>query len=118
MKAALLVVINWLKQFFEDNTGGSSTMRAMFWLWMIVMCFNVTYVNLKDHKLEMIDGGYVSITAMLAAAKVGQRIWGEPNDTTTPTPPITPPPVKPPVVPAPAPKPPVVAAPVSSSVKV
>ena len=52
-------------------------MRAMFWLWMFTLCFNLTYVTIKNKTLTSFDSSLVTITLGLAAAKAGQRIWGE-----------------------------------------
>lgn len=79
----------WFKSFFSEETGGSTT-RALNWIWMITLCINLTLVtsfNIYKHRndtnftaqLPPIEAtsGYVALTTVLLAAKVGQRIWGE-----------------------------------------
>jgi hypothetical protein len=74
--------IQWFKTFFEDNSNGASTMRAMFWLWMIILSFNVTYVNIKAGELKPIPDSYIVLTMGIIGGKVIQRI-GEKGDTLT-----------------------------------
>lgn len=79
----------WFKSFFSEETGGSTT-RALNWIWMITLCLNLTIItsyNIYKHKADAAyeaklppieaTSGYVAITSLLLAAKVGQRIWGE-----------------------------------------
>ncbi len=83
----------WFKGFFSE-TDGPSTTRALNWIWLICLCCNLTFLTVygtlktKVPTLPPIEAtsGYVVITSLLLAAKVGQRIWGEnPVDGTTNT---------------------------------
>ena len=67
----------------SDNAGGFSSMRVAFLLWMLVVCFNWTYLSIKANKLEPLDGSIVTMTAALGIAKAAQRI-GEKADPETP----------------------------------
>lgn len=82
----------WTKEFFDDHTSGASMMRLMFALWMVTFCGVVAYVDIRAKTLVPIPDGYTFVTGLLAAAKVGQRMWGEkdtPSSATVPVPPIT-----------------------------
>ena len=74
--------IQWFKTFFEDNSSGASTMRAMFWLWMVILCFNITYIDIKAKELKTIPDSYIILTMGLIGGKVIQRL-GEKGDTLT-----------------------------------
>jgi len=67
-----------LKSFFEDNAEGYSMMRLVFFLWMLVLCFNVTLTTINAKELKPIDASYVTLTLGLAVAKAAQRM-GENN---------------------------------------
>lgn len=75
-------MIKWIREFFDDNTSGGSMMRLMFALWMVMFCSIVVYVDIKAKDLKPIPEGYIYITGLLAAAKVGQRMWGEKDNST------------------------------------
>lgn len=75
--------VKWTKEFFDDNTGGASLMRLMFAMWMVVFCSVMVFVDIKAKTLVPIPEGYIYITGLLAAAKVGQRMWGEKDTSTT-----------------------------------
>ena len=79
----------WFKDFFEDHTSGASIMRLVIMMWMITFCSIILYVDIRAKEIKPIDGSYVTITGLLAAAKVGQRMWGEKE---VPPSPGTPPP--------------------------
>ena len=74
----------WFKSFFSEEYGPSTT-RALNWIWMICLCGNLTFLTMygtlktKIPTLPPLEAtsGYVAITSLLLAAKVGQRIWGE-----------------------------------------
>ena len=66
------------KSFFEDNAEGYSMMRLVFFLWMLMLCFNITYSTIRNNKLEPIDASFVTLTLGLAAVKAAQR-FGENN---------------------------------------
>ena len=82
----------WFKSFFNEENGASTT-RLLNWIWILTLCSNLTFiviyntVKTKEAKLPPIEAtsGYVAITGLLLAAKVGQRIWGE-NPVTGQTP--------------------------------
>lgn len=87
MKALKTWVINtwaWFKSFFNEEVGASTT-RALNWMWMATLCFNLTFtvvhtaIKTGDAKLPPIEAtsGYVALTGLLLAAKVGQRVYGE-----------------------------------------
>lgn len=80
----------WIKEFFDDNTSGASMMRLMFALWMFTFCGIVAYVDITAKSLVPIPEGYTFITGLLAAAKIGQRMWGEKETPSNTTPPPTP----------------------------
>jgi tryptophan-rich sensory protein len=63
-----------LKSFFEDNAEGYSMMRLVFFLWMLVLCFNITYNTIHFKELKPIDSSYVTLTLGLAVAKAAQRM--------------------------------------------
>ena len=73
---------NWFKSFFNEQNG-SSTMRAMCWIWTLTFCFCIIFATafnaIKTHeaKLPPIDNAYIIITGIFMGSKVGQRIWGE-----------------------------------------
>ncbi len=69
----------------EDNSGGFSTMRLVFLLWMVVLCFNWTFASIKSGKMEPLDGSLVTLTAALAVTKTAQRIGEKPENETTET---------------------------------
>lgn len=69
--------IEWFKTFFDDNTSGASTTRALNWIWITMLVFNLTYISVSTKKLPDISNAYVLITTGLLAAKVGQRVFGE-----------------------------------------
>lgn len=62
-----------LKSFFEDNAEGYSMMRLVFFLWMLVLCFNVTFTTIHAKELKSIDASYVTLTLGLAVSKAAQR---------------------------------------------
>lgn len=80
------MILTQLKSFFEDNAEGYSMMRLIFFLWMLVLCFNVTYTTIQSKELKSIDASYVTLTLGLAVAKAAQRAVEN-----NPTPPIVPP---------------------------
>jgi hypothetical protein len=69
--------MNRFFSFFEDNTGGLSTMRAMFWLWLVILSFIIIWTSIHTKTIPSIDNSYITITGILSASKVGQRIFGE-----------------------------------------
>lgn len=66
--------MNWIKTFFEDNSGGASMMRLSCFLWILILCFNITYINLKAKEMKPIDASYVTMTLGLMAVKAAQRV--------------------------------------------
>lgn len=90
-------LFEWIKSFFSEESGPSTT-RLIAILWMVTLCFNLTFLTVyatvhdKDVKLPPLEAasGYVAITGLVLAAKVGQRVWGE-NPVTGGTPPQDPP---------------------------
>ena len=70
--------ITKLKSFFEDNAEGYSMMRLVFFLWMLVLCFNITFIAIQAKELKPLDSSYITLTLGLAVAKAAQRI-GENN---------------------------------------
>lgn len=71
--------MNWIKTFFEDNSGGASMMRLCCFLWILMLCFNLTYINLKSGEMKSIDASYVTLTLGLMAAKAAQRMGEKPE---------------------------------------
>jgi hypothetical protein len=69
----------------EDNSGGFSTMRFAFLLWLIVLCFNFTYTSVSSGKMVGLDASLVTLTAALAVTKTVQRFGEKADDTTPPT---------------------------------
>ena len=66
--------MNWIKTFFEDNGGGASMMRLCCLLWILMLCFNLTYTNLKAKEMKPIDSSYVTLTLGMMAVKAAQRV--------------------------------------------
>jgi hypothetical protein len=74
----------WFKSFFSEESGGSTT-RFLNWIWIFFLCGNLTFLTIYGTlKKETpilppmeATSGYVAITSLLLAAKVGQRVWGE-----------------------------------------
>jgi len=89
MKKWFLDTWEWFKGFFSEETG-SSTTRFLNWVWILFLCSNLTFIVLynairtHEAKLPPIEAtsGYITITGLLLAAKVGQKIWGENNPVT------------------------------------
>jgi tryptophan-rich sensory protein len=67
-----------IKSFFEDNADGYSMMRLVFFLWILVLGFNITYTTICSKELKPLDASYVTLTLGLAVSKAAQRL-GENN---------------------------------------
>jgi hypothetical protein len=65
---------SWFATFFDDNTGGESTTRALAWIWMLFLVGNLTFITIHNKALPTIETSYVTVTGIVLAAKVGQRI--------------------------------------------
>lgn len=80
----------WFRSFFDEENGASTT-RALNWIWLLTFCGCLTFIVIynayktKEAKLPPIDSSYIILTSTFLAAKVGQRIWGEPSSTTITT---------------------------------
>ena len=72
--------MEWLKSMLEDNSGGTSTMRVCLLMWMLVLCFNITYGTIKEKPFP-ITGELVALTACVLGAKAVQR-FGEKTEIT------------------------------------
>jgi hypothetical protein len=89
----------WLISIFDANPDSPSTTRILAWLWTLTLCggilFCIAFDAISKREVEMpkLDSSYIAITGIYLAAKVGQKIWGEPPCPTPPATPITPPPV-------------------------
>ena len=59
----------------EDNSGGASTMRAIVLIWVITMCFNLTYGTITKQPFT-IDNNLMTMTIGIVGAKAVQR-FGE-----------------------------------------
>jgi hypothetical protein len=91
----------WLKSIFDANPDSPSTVRVLAWIWTLTLCggilFCIAFDAVAKREVEMpkLDSSYIAITGIYLAAKVGQKIWGEPTPGTTPAqpaiPPVTPP---------------------------
>ncbi len=81
---------SWFKSFFSEESGGSTT-RLLNWVWTFTLCLSLLFVigygtvKTKEAKLPEIPMGYITLTGLFLAAKVGQRIWGENTATITTT---------------------------------
>jgi len=72
----------WFKSFFSEEDGASTT-RLLNWVWVFTLCFSLLFVTVfnsvknNDIQLPDIPTGYLALTGLFLAAKVGQRVWGE-----------------------------------------
>jgi len=65
--------------FFEDNSGGFSTIRAVLTLWILVLCINWTVTCIRKKELVDIPTNVVTLTVGLATIKGVQR-FGEKSE--------------------------------------
>jgi hypothetical protein len=70
-----------LDTLFQDNSGGYSMMRVCFFIVVLTILGNWTYVNIHKKELQPLPDGSVALIAAVAGAKAIQR-FGEQADNT------------------------------------
>jgi hypothetical protein len=89
MKAWLLDVWDSFKALFHENNS-ASMIRFVTWLWMTTMCAAIIgaeiFYIIKNREMVIPDvpASYITMTSIVVAAKVSQKIWGEPAPPTQP----------------------------------
>ncbi len=72
-----------LKSFFEDNSGGLSSMRLVFVIFTLAVVAIWSYVSISKGQMAALDSSIVSVIGILAASKTVQR-FGENDETSAP----------------------------------
>ena len=68
----------WLASIFEDNSGGTSSIRVFMALWLVLLMVVWGIVALRTQAIPDIPTGVLGLTSMLVAGKVIQRYGEQP----------------------------------------
>lgn len=68
--------MNIFTSIFEDNSGGLSSIRIAFLLWVLGVLLIWGFCSIDKKALQPIDNSVVTILGILGASKVAQR-YGE-----------------------------------------